>query len=790
MRLDLPAGQPVTVLMRLASGGPLRFPVQVWSPKAFISAKSKADIIISLYYGIMLAMIIYNCFLSISLENKEHLYYVFYTAAFLCYQASFNGLAQRFLWPDFPLLSDYAIQFFQAVSGFWMIVFTKHFLNIKRRNHVMYWSLQALIVWSIVTVISTFTASYRLSLMLSLSFASMAALVLLLVAVRRLVSGYRPARFYVTAFSCFFVGVIATALAGLGVMTDQFFTIYGAQIGSALEVVLLSIALGDKIRIDQRQKNSRIEKLNDDLNIHINHIEDLVDLKTREVRSILEFVEIGIFMIDRDIKIQKDYSRYLAELTDFNRLDGKDCLELIFESTHITGEEQSKLKSAIQSMIGENKLNFMMNRHLLVHEVIKLGVDGQQAIWELDWNPVEDEADTIVYMLVSIRDVTERRKLAQQIHYQEENIALIAELCRINHVRFQRCLDQTENLAKRCLERLKTTSADTFHELVTGLDAALHTIKGNARTVGMRILADKVHDIEDQVAEAKGQGKHNLFEVYGSGFDSLVEIANKYTQAKGVILQQSSDDDKVKAELPKTQLKRHIAHLQSLDPGDSKAVLVLRQQLLTDFNRLCYMSIEQAFGDLENSMGVIAKELHKEKPCIHFHKESKLRLASEAQDTLYDILGHLVRNSLDHGIEGPDVRRQLGKPSRGQIFVEFAIKGEFMTVIYYDDGAGIDLTRIRNRAVGMQLIQQEESLSDQQLAELIFHPGLSTALTVTQISGRGLGMSAVREILEGIDGKINIELTQSERQTKCAFRYEIQYPLARGDELDVLALSA
>jgi two-component system chemotaxis sensor kinase CheA len=145
-----------------------------------------------------------------------------------------------------------------------------------------------------------------------------------------------------------------------------------------------------------------------------------------------------------------------------------------------------------------------------------------------------------------------------------------------------------------------------------------------------------------------------------------------------------------------------------------------------------------------------------------------VRLQVEGQDTeldkslleaIKDPLTHAVRNSLDHGIEPPDVRVAAGKDPEGTLKLRAAQEGSHVIIEVYDDGAGIDVEKIRKKAVERGLItaQRASRQSDRELLQLIFVPGFSTAAAVTNVSGRGVGMDVVRTNVEKIGGKVEID---------------------------------
>ncbi len=134
----------------------------------------------------------------------------------------------------------------------------------------------------------------------------------------------------------------------------------------------------------------------------------------------------------------------------------------------------------------------------------------------------------------------------------------------------------------------------------------------------------------------------------------------------------------------------------------------------------------------------------------------ELELDRSILDRLSDPLVHLIRNAVDHGIERPEARVAAGKPEAGRIRIDARREKDSIRIAVADDGAGMDLEAARRRAVEAGIVHPDlaADLSPEQLAALAFRPGLSTAEHVTEISGRGVGMDAVRVTLESLGGAV------------------------------------
>ena len=138
---------------------------------------------------------------------------------------------------------------------------------------------------------------------------------------------------------------------------------------------------------------------------------------------------------------------------------------------------------------------------------------------------------------------------------------------------------------------------------------------------------------------------------------------------------------------------------------------------------------------------------------------AELELDRAILDRLADPLVHLVRNAVDHGLEAPDARRASGKPGAGRIVIEARRERDHVRISVADDGRGIDLDSVRRRAVEAGVIHADlaADLPPAEIAALVFRPGVSTAAAVSEVSGRGVGMDAVKATIEALGGRVELE---------------------------------
>lgn len=167
--------------------------------------------------------------------------------------------------------------------------------------------------------------------------------------------------------------------------------------------------------------------------------------------------------------------------------------------------------------------------------------------------------------------------------------------------------------------------------------------------------------------------------------------------------------------------------------------------------------VGQVFNRFPRMVRDLAKELNKEINLTIEGEETELDRT--VIDEIGDPLMHLLRNSLDHGVEHPDDREAKGKPRTGEVGLIARHEGNNVVIMVTDDGNGIDADVIRKKAVEKAIITQEEAdnLNDAEAVRLVFLPGFSTAEVITDVSGRGVGMDVVRSKIEALGGHVDVE---------------------------------
>lgn len=175
------------------------------------------------------------------------------------------------------------------------------------------------------------------------------------------------------------------------------------------------------------------------------------------------------------------------------------------------------------------------------------------------------------------------------------------------------------------------------------------------------------------------------------------------------------------------------------------------------------LPIGTTFGRFKRLVRDLSRELGREVEMTTEGAETELD--KTVIERLNDPLVHLIRNSIDHGIEPPHVRKELGKPPAGMLHVAARHSGAYVLIEITDDGAGIDRDVVRSKAIEKGIIGADADLTDKEIFSLIFAPGFSTSAAVTSVSGRGVGMDVVKKTIDSLRGSVEVNSEKGEGTT-------------------------
>lgn len=256
---SLEAGQGAEFLIRVRSAGSLQVPAELLTLEAFHSQDQRVQFLLGAYYGLLAALAIYNVLIYLAFRDTSYLYYVGYLATYLVLQMTLNGVAFQYLWPQWPRLNNDAIPVLVAVAMTWVILFTRSFLALKGRRPMADAAFRGLAGFGGSLAVAFLFLPFALAIQAAAGLALMVVVLILVVAGQDFFKGVKAARYFLLAWAVFLLGVATYVLKTFGVLPANLITEYAVQVGSALEAILLSFALADRMRL-LKQQSERVQR--------------------------------------------------------------------------------------------------------------------------------------------------------------------------------------------------------------------------------------------------------------------------------------------------------------------------------------------------------------------------------------------------------------------------------------------------------------------------------------------------------------------------------------------------
>lgn len=281
--IDINTGQTQTVFVRLNSTSSMQAPIAIWGPSAYQETDTAMSVIHGLYIGGMLVIGIYNLLIFIALRDNSYFYYVCYVFSMLLFIASLNGWSFQYLWSNSTDWNDTAILIFLNSAMLFAIVFARHFLGLRSMSKRLYWQANIWILASSLGYFIYFLFPYNIGIKILIPFAALACLWTLSSGVFAWHKGHRSAGIYVISWAGLLIGGVLLALNKLQIIPKNIITDQSVQLGSLLEVVLLSFALAQRINHERTERLLAQQHALDIQRQANEHLEESVMARTEEL---------------------------------------------------------------------------------------------------------------------------------------------------------------------------------------------------------------------------------------------------------------------------------------------------------------------------------------------------------------------------------------------------------------------------------------------------------------------------------------------------------------------------
>ncbi|MEW7292067.1 sensor histidine kinase [Aquimarina sp. 2304DJ70-9] len=361
--LDFDVNSARTFYLRVKSDQPLFFLLRVGTLPNFLSYEHDLDFLQGIYFGFMLMIFLYNLFLYFSTRERIYLYYIAYVFSITWFMASVFGYFFEYFWPNTPIINQIVV----VSSGLTMItatLFTQKFLNTKELGSRMHKPSMVFLVIGILVCALVLVGFKIEGLMLAQGGLLIMAIFFLILGIRFKLKGYRPAKYYLLAWGALIIGIFFAILESLNI-TFVMTYLNAMQIGSALEVLLLSFALGDRINMYKKQKedaqleallaakeNERlVQEQNVILEKKVTERTAEVAIRNEELVNLNKEKDMLVNVVAHDLRTPLSHVRLLIQLIDVTSL-------------HLTKDQKSYLTEIDNSV---DRLSQMIGRILNIH---------------------------------------------------------------------------------------------------------------------------------------------------------------------------------------------------------------------------------------------------------------------------------------------------------------------------------------------------------------------------------------------------------------------------------------
>ncbi len=322
-------------------------------------------------------------------------------------------------------------------------------------------------------------------------------------------------------------------------------------------------------------------------------------------------------------------------------------------------------------------------------------------------------------MVVVISDVTELRTRERSDRAQREVVAVFNRITR-DRTGFMAFFDEASDKVRRIARGAE-------HEQAM---REVHTLKGNCALFGLESVSDLCEQIEERIRQDGGTLLPAERELLADRWHDLSRTVDEYLGTKSARAMQ----------VPRESYRQLLSAVHARATHD-----VLKQQILD----LGHERSEQCFARLAERISVLALRLGRCEVSVST-RGGDLRLPPMRWAPLWSALTHVARNMVDHGLETTQERVRAGKSPKSNVRMEIGVVAGYVEFVISDDGQGVDWERIRERAMEKGLPHETET----DLHEALFADGFSSKREISELSGRGVGLSAVRAAVEGLDGSV------------------------------------
>lgn len=492
------------------------------------------------------------------------------------------------------------------------------------------------------------------------------------------------------------------------------------------------------------------------------------DMARQETTEIMQTVNTGLFLLDKDLTIGQQYSNALESIIGAKDLAGEKLSSVL--RNRVSDKDLRTAEEFIEQLYNPKaKEKLIKDLNPLQKVMMQNSHDNKTRYLDFKFSRVYEDKQ-IKRILVNVNDVSDAVLLEQNLEkeraHNDMQIEMLTTILNVSPHIINEFISNTYAHIQRMNDVLKNPGSSQF-ELEGKLKLLyreMHSLKGEASALKLSSFAKIASEAEDKLHVLQNQGKlsGNDFLALTVHLDELLNLSNVIA-GLGQRINSLNGAEILASPLnvPKAVQKNEV----------EEDVITLTD----DTQAAPHINVRSEFADYLVAFGAdIAKRQNKE-IYVDVSRLGNVNLPKRLSTTVREICVQLLRNAIVHGISDGDQRVEMGKPRQGHVSIVTSMQDDGYFVFYVeDDGRGIDYEVIRNKLVTSDRMDAEKAaaLTKSELLNVIFNSGFSTKSVVDEDSGRGIGLDIVKDRVKMAGGKIAVE---SEKGKSC--RFTIKLPI-------------
>ncbi|KAA0923357.1 chemotaxis protein CheA [Psychrobacter sp. ANT_H56B] len=483
----------------------------------------------------------------------------------------------------------------------------------------------------------------------------------------------------------------------------------------------------------------------------------------RETQEIMETVNTGLFLLDKDLNIGQQHSRALNGIIGEDRLAGENFADVL--RGRISDKDLRTTRQFIEQLYNPRVKEKLVDSLNPLHKVMLHNASGEESttsrFLDFKFSRVYEDKD-IARILVNVNDVSDAVYLEQRLEKERSQndmqIEMLTTILNVNPKIINEFISNTKAHIDKMNNILKNPGSSQF-ELEGKLKAIyreMHSLKGEASALKLHSFTKIASDAEDKLDALQNQGKlsGNNFLPLAVHLDDLLSLSNTI-ETLGERINQAAPkaNNNAKPVMPvKTAPQPSVVQAQVADVATTNINVDGGNEIdLSDESDDEHLSYYQDFAkDIAVRQG--------KKIQLNGHNLAYINIPERLKQPIKEISIQLLRNAVVHGIESPEVRQSAGKSAIGSIDLEMQRDSQNLIIALQDDGQGIDYEGIRHKLIADGRFMQEEAsqMTHGDLLKTLFASGFSTKEHADEDGGRGVGLDVIKALVKEHNGKLNV----------------------------------